>query len=174
MMMKNKIYLDDVRTPLDNEWVVVRNYDQFVEAIKEIGINNISILSLDHDLGDTAMEEYFNNVQPNYKIDYNNITEKTGYDCIKWIIDYYIENRKTVPHETIEGLEIDDPKQNFYFPIVYSHSANPIGAHNIIGYMNNFLKNFHQPQTSIRVQIPHVTDPELVVEFKRKWAKKIK
>ena len=27
---KIKLYLDDVRTPNNEEWVVVRNYDEFV------------------------------------------------------------------------------------------------------------------------------------------------
>ena len=29
--MKNvRIYLDDVRTPTDKDWIVVRNYEEFV------------------------------------------------------------------------------------------------------------------------------------------------
>ena len=28
-----KIYLDDVRTPVDKSWAVVRNYDQFVITV---------------------------------------------------------------------------------------------------------------------------------------------
>ena len=73
-----RIYLDDVRTPTGDNWIVVRNYDEFVDKVNEIGLNNIDIISLDHDLGDTAMKEYFENVSPNYTLDYNNITEKTG------------------------------------------------------------------------------------------------
>jgi hypothetical protein len=35
--MKKKIYLDDVRTPIDKEdWVIVRNYDEFVDKVSEI------------------------------------------------------------------------------------------------------------------------------------------
>jgi len=38
--MKKKIYLDDVRTPIDkNDWVVVRNYDEFVDS----GIENCAL-----------------------------------------------------------------------------------------------------------------------------------
>jgi len=41
-----KIYLDDVRTPIDkNDWVVVRNYDEFVDKINEIGLENIELIS---------------------------------------------------------------------------------------------------------------------------------
>jgi len=41
------------------------------------------------------------------------------------------------------------------FPQVYTHSANPIGSANIMGYINNFYMNEAQPQTCVRVQIPH-------------------
>ena len=34
--MGKKIYLDDVRTPKEDIWVVVRNYDQFVETVNTI------------------------------------------------------------------------------------------------------------------------------------------
>jgi hypothetical protein len=71
--MKNfKIYLDDVRTPVDNDWVVVRNFDEFVDKVNEIGLKNISLISLDHDLGDSAMKEWHKNVYHNYKLDYDN------------------------------------------------------------------------------------------------------
>ena len=53
-----KIYLDDNRTPIDDDWIVVRNYDQFVEKINEIGLENINLISLDHDLDESAMREW--------------------------------------------------------------------------------------------------------------------
>ena len=53
------IYLDDVRTPVDTDnWVVVRSYDEFVNKVKEVGLKNIEVISLDHDLGDTAMNAH--------------------------------------------------------------------------------------------------------------------
>ena len=91
--MKKHIYLDDIRTPVDSFWTVVRNYDEFVKEVQSAGLENIEVISLDHDLGDSAMKEYYNNVSPNYQLDYDNITEKTGYDCAKWLVDfYYIKN----------------------------------------------------------------------------------
>ena len=54
-MEKKRIYLDDVRTPIDKDWVVVRSYEEFVNKVNEIGLENIHLISLDHDLGDTAM-----------------------------------------------------------------------------------------------------------------------
>ena len=49
-MQKKKIYLDDIRTPVDKQWMVVRNYDEFVDKVTEIGLENIELISLDHDL----------------------------------------------------------------------------------------------------------------------------
>ena len=51
--MKQYIYLDDVRTPTqgvgeDNQpWVVVRSYDEFVEKVNEIGLENIQTVNND-------------------------------------------------------------------------------------------------------------------------------
>ncbi len=38
-----KIYLDDVRTPVDKSWTVVRNYEQFVSTVMHIGLDNYVI-----------------------------------------------------------------------------------------------------------------------------------
>ena len=68
-----RLYLDDVRTPKGDDWVVVRNYDQFVSIIRLNGLENFDLMSLDHDLGDQAMEEYYTNAKNNYQINYENI-----------------------------------------------------------------------------------------------------
>lgn len=147
----HRIYLDDVRTPYDDEWIVVRSYQEFTETVLKLGLPNIHEISLDHDLGREAMSEYFNNVSPNYTLDYNNIVnEKTGYDCAKWLVDHYYD---TYYDEDI--LTKDKRINGIIFPKVYTHSANPIGSANIMGYINNFFMNEAQPQTCIRVQIPH-------------------
>jgi len=153
--MKQKIYLDDVRTPVNPEWVVVRSYDEFVEKVRELGFENIEVISLDHDLGDTAMSEYFNNVSPNYTLDYSNIEEKTGMDCAKWLVDYYYDN-----YNLAEDLISRKSKKilGITFPKVYTHSANPIGSANIMGYINNFLMNEAQPQDCVRVLIEHTVE----------------
>lgn len=140
---KIRLYLDDVRTPIDlnNEWVwgipqweIVRSYDEFIAHIQRNGLDGYEVISLDHDLGDTARKEYYNNVSPNYTLDYNNIKEKTGLDCAKWLV---AESMKT-------GIPL---------PQIYTHSANPIGSANIMGYINNYLKNCRLPQTCVRVKI---------------------
>lgn len=146
-----RIYLDDVRTPIEQDWIVVRSYQEFKDKVMEIGLENIHMISLDHDLGDSAMSEYFTNVSPNYKLDYNNITEKTGMDCTKWLVNqFYDENPKR-----IEMSRFDKRNVPIKFPAVYVHSANPIGSANMMGYINNFFMNEGEPQNCVRVQIPH-------------------
>lgn len=137
-MKKEKIwlYLDDVRTAKDDRWQVVVSYDEFVAHIKMNGLENYETISLDHDLGDTAKDEYYNNVHPNYTLDYNNITEKTGLDCAKFL----------VAESMTKGIPL---------PAIYVHSANPIGSANIMGYINNYFMNCRLPQGCIRVKISH-------------------
>jgi len=129
--MKYKVYLDDERTPNDDNWIIVRNYGQFIKKISELGLDNIGLISFDHDLGDTAIEEFYNNVTNRGILDYDNIQEKTGYDAAKWLVGHYIDNFTS------------------NFPQVYVHSANPIGASNIIGYINGFLKHMDKKQTAM-------------------------
>lgn len=139
-----RIYLDDVRTPespnnewIDGieEWTVVRNYDEFVAKVNEVGLKNIDMISLDHDLGDSAMDEWLYNTTKNYTINYDNITEKTGYDCAKWLVEQWMNGKPVVD--------------------VYTHSANAIGSANIMGYINNYRHINRLPQNCVRVQIPH-------------------
>jgi hypothetical protein len=131
----HKIYLDDVRTPHDNSWTVVRSYEEFVSKVTELGLENIELISLDHDLGDTAMAEWQTNVYHNFTLDYNNITEKTGMDCTKWLVEQWMD-----------GAPVVD---------VVIHSANAIGSANMMGYINNFRHICRLPQNCVRVQIPH-------------------
>ena len=121
-MDKFKIYLDDIRTPIDSSWLVVRDYESFVKKVLEIEFYNIEIISFDHDLGDSAMEEYWRNVTTYNTIDYNNIKEKTGLDCAKWLVNYHMDKNLTG------------------FPEINVHSYNPVGTKNIMSYINNFLK----------------------------------
>ena len=150
-MEKVKIYLDDLRTPVDKDWLVVRNFHEFVNLVNKVGITNISLISLDHDLGDTAMQEYFNNVSKNYKLDYDNIEEKTGYDAAKWMVNEFYDKYP----KRLTMSRFDKKQTPVRFPEVVVHSANPIGSANIMGYINNFLMNEGQDQTCVRVKIEH-------------------
>ena len=141
-MNKIRIYLDDVRTPLPNpsthdvpEWTVVRSYEEFVDKINEVGLENVELISLDHDLGDTAMREWHTNVYHNYKLDYDNITEKTGMDCTKWLVEKWLDGAPVCQ--------------------VMIHSANAIGSANMMGYINNYKHIHRMEQDCHRWVVPH-------------------
>ena len=138
-MKKEKIslYLDDVRIPTDESWQVVTNYNEFVSHIRLNGLENYEVISLDHDLGEQAMDEFYKNALPNYELNYDNIVnEKTGLDCVKWLV--------------AESMNTKIP-----LPQIYVHSANPIGSANMMGYINNYLMSCKLPQTCIRIRIEH-------------------
>lgn len=144
--MKKYIYLDDIRTPSPNPpspnpttddapvWIIVRSYTEFVDKVNEIGLDDIQMISLDHDLGISAVQEWKNN-HNNYTLDYNNITEMTGYDCAKWLVDQWMNGKPVVS--------------------VMTHSANPIGSANIMGYINNYRHIHKLPQNCLRIRISH-------------------
>ena len=134
-MKNNKLFLDDVRSPKDairlvpdkhnqfyfaNDWDVVRNYDEFVQYIEINGVPKF--VSFDHDLGDTAMDEYFRNVATKGTLDYNNINEKTGLDCAKFLVEYCADENQPLPEYLV-------------------HSANPVGKRNIEGFLENAKKH---------------------------------
>ena len=132
------IYLDDQRTPIEppsenSEWVIVRNYEDFVRVAEGVGLENIEILSFDHDLDRSATVHYLEYVKKNYEIDYSKIEKPTGLDAVKWLIH----------HSTNTG----DP-----IPKCYVHSANPIGSGNMMGLINLYLKNCKRPEDCVRIR----------------------
>lgn len=74
-----KIFLDDIRVPADESWVIIKTYREFIGLIITQDFNSISEISLDHDLG---LEEE---------------TEKTGYDAAKWLVQYSMDNFIDLP-----------------------------------------------------------------------------
>ena len=76
-MQAYKLYIDDIRTPKGEGWMVVRSFDEFVSTIQKLGVPKE--ISFDHDLG------------WDYK---HNCEQKSGYDCAKWLVmhDLVIEN----------------------------------------------------------------------------------
>lgn len=151
MDRKDWIYLDDIRTPAENdfiEWHLVRTPEAFIEEVKRLGLANITGITFDHDLGPEAMKEYYGNVRPYFSLDYENIqNEITGYDLIKWLVGHYYE----VNPEKLGLLHSEKKKlDSIPFPKITVHSANPIGSANIMGYVNNFYKNEAKPESCIR------------------------
>ena len=132
------IYLDDQRTPLESpsantEWVVVKNFEEFVDLVEKTGLDNIEIISLDHDLDFSATRHYAEEVRKTYVIDYSKIKEKTGLDAAKWLIE----------HSKSTGQPL---------PQCYTHSANPIGSGHIMGYINLYLKLCKMQENCVRVR----------------------
>ena len=151
-MEKKYLYLDDIRTPVGDHWIVARNYNEFIDAVKLHGLGSFEVISLDHDLGEEAMIEYYTNVKNNYQLDYKNIEEKTGYDAAKFLVS--------------ESMNTSIP-----LPQIYVHSANPIGSANMMGYINNYLMNCRLPQTCIRVTIQHTIDEAIQLSPEARKAK---
>ena len=123
------LFLDDERVPLDClrytyntiyidvDWVIVRNYNDFVSYISNHGLPEI--ISFDHDLADI----HYRNCNHVDKMDYESLDEKTGYHCAKWLIDFIISN----------DLEL---------PKILIHTMNPVGRENIDRLFKNFKKHF--------------------------------
>lgn len=126
--MKYNLYLDDFRDPRDSgyylnnpiyethQWVVVRNYDEFVKCVEENGVPEV--ISFDHDLAATHYDHQSN-------IEYDVFTEKTGYECAKWFINYIIDNKLELPKT------------------ILIHSMNPAGSTNIKSLFDSYVKSLN-------------------------------
>lgn len=106
------LFLDDERNPEDVTWVdinyddydvvVVRTYAEFVAYIES---NELPYaISLDHDIQD-----------------FNHGDEKTGYDCVKFFCNHFMN-------------EYDDVD---IFPEMVYHTNNPVGKQNMSTYVEN-------------------------------------
>jgi hypothetical protein len=135
-MEKKYLFLDDVRDPNDvthycpsslvslyakEEWVIVRNYQEFQNWINNMGLPDV--ISFDHDLADEHYSPLM--YSEGYNELYNEFKEKTGYDCAQWLVNYCMD----------KGIDIPD---------FYVHSMNPVGSHNISAYLNNYRKFFRE------------------------------
>ena len=135
--MKNLLWLDDIRNPFIDEekrvpigndkWNInwVLNYEQFVQWIEIYGLPDA--ISFDHDLADEhyTPEYFWDDYEESKKFQEwrgKTYQEKTGMDCAKWLVDYCMDNKVELPK-------------------FYVHSANPVGADNIRGVLNNFIKH---------------------------------
>ena len=126
--MSYNLYLDDFRIPSDSfeyirnliyinkEWKVVRSYDEFVKCIQENDIPDV--ISFDHDLADEHYGLDVENIEA-----YQYITERTGYDCAKWLINHCIDNKKELPK------------------MILIHSMNHAGGQNIKSLFESYLKS---------------------------------
>lgn len=108
-----KLYLDDIRNPhqsgyQDSEWIVCKNDKTFKDMFMSFD-SIVTHISFDHDIDS-----------------YNDDgTEVTGYDCVKWLCYYILDN----------NLDISNLTLNF-------HTANPVGKENMETYWKNF-RNYY-------------------------------
>ncbi len=133
--MGYSLFLDDLREPKsfwlkhinselwvlydEKEWVVVKNYDEFVKQIHESGLPEL--ISFDHDLADQhyAPEDQWHRYNDWAKeMDFK---EKTGADCAQFLVDYCLDNNLELPNYLV-------------------HSQNPSGADNIRLKLDRFRR----------------------------------
>jgi ASC-1-like (ASCH) protein len=97
---------------VDNDnWIVVRNYDDFVKTIEEKGLPDV--VSFDHDLHEEHIKHYYSVTEKTGIVEYGNLKIKTGKHCAEYFVQKYKELCPT------------------YIPHVYVHSANRWGAQEI-------------------------------------------
>jgi len=79
-----KLFIDDERFPVTEDWVIVRSSEEAISFVKEFGIP--SEISFDHDLGG----------------------DDTSREFIKWLTDQLVENIISFP----EGFSYHVHSQN--------------------------------------------------------------
>lgn len=144
-MLLKLLWLDDIRDPMENDWLVfspldapyevnwVKTYQEFTSWILEHGMPDG--ICFDHDLSD--FQAFYNGWPDKLKEDYDEAaklgnqakwderieTEKTGMDCARWIVDRCLDSDDLLPKWNIQ-------------------SANAVGAENIRGLLTNFKKHY--------------------------------
>ena len=129
--MPYNLFLDDIRVPHKVDWVelplvdwvIVRDFDQFVTYIKLHGIPKR--VTFDHDIHSSQYGAF---------IDITGHTQSpecTGYDCVKWLVQYCIDH-------------------NHDFPEYYLHTMNEVGKQNMQSYINCFAKFKEQDAKQVK------------------------
>jgi len=132
--MKTLLWLDDIRNPFEDHWGIsfspipsnelghiewVKSYAEFTKWIIDNGLPDA--ICFDHDLGmDIALKAREKGMSKR-KSRALKQEEKTGFDCAKWLVDYCIDNNKSLPPYNIQ-------------------SANPVGKENIDALLKNFIR----------------------------------
>jgi hypothetical protein len=122
-----KVFLDDVRDPWDDSWIVVRSAKEFREYIEKEGVPYA--VSFDHDLA----PEHYSNLMGD-QVSYNKLYKKfkldTGLDACMWMLNHCVE----------KGLAL--PKCNV-------HSCNPSGAENISSSIMNYALFYYEEEIDV-------------------------
>jgi hypothetical protein len=126
------LFLDDERLPKNViwvnlplvHWIIARNYNEFIRVITENGIP--TRVSFDHDL---AFEHYPGGIGiyegdpriKTIKLKYDSYRERTGYHACKWLIEYCLERKLSLPE-------------------CFVHTLNPVGRQNIQSLLDSYKK----------------------------------
>lgn len=132
--MSYYLFLDDerypknvtwVQLPENVEWVIVRDFRQFVRKIEKDGLP--AFISFDHDLA----EEHYTGLLPStspppvpgrrpFEGMYNKRMAPTGYDCLYWLVETKLRPTNTP------------------LPPCTFHTMNPVGKQNMENYARHY------------------------------------
>jgi len=133
-MERYNLFLDDIRDPsvclnyktkfmpenrrqysMEN-WVIVRNYEEFTNVIRSRFDSGEfpGLISFDHDLADVHYDPELFQESFEYK-------EETGADCANFVVKFCLDNELNLPE-------------------FYVHSANPLGAQRIYDNMKDYFR----------------------------------
>ena len=113
--MSYYLFLDDerqvydvkwMRLPNDEQWLVAKNYGQFVDTVMDLGLPKF--VSFDHDLADfhyrVGSMENESSAFGGLNRTFHYGQEKTGYDAAKWLVDYCIFHKLKFPEYAVHSL----------------------------------------------------------------------
>ena len=141
MKKRTLLWLDDVRNPVERDWLVfspigrdvdvvwVKSYFEFTTWIEKNGLPDA--ICFDHDLGEDESIERVKKGMSKRQSKKIKAKSKSGMDCAKWLVEYCIDNKLSLPKYNIQ-------------------SANPVGKENIDSLLKNFIKRNTQHSAQIQ------------------------
>lgn len=122
---KQPIIIDERLFGFNENWKIVRNFNEFKTLLDSVDIDTIDLISFDHDLADEHYTpfEYWDDYEASKKYqESKQYTEKTGLHCAQYLAEKCREEGKLLPDFTV-------------------HSQNPVGFDNILYYLLNYKKH---------------------------------
>jgi len=92
-----KSLVDASGIPIE-DWIVVRNYEDFAKTIELLGLP--AVVSFDHDLAESHMKHYFEVSSISGIIEYEKLKEKTGKHCAEFLVDMWNKSGRIKPIKT--------------------------------------------------------------------------